>query len=102
MEMKNETMFSIRWATQGLEFIALACEPKNIVYLSDNDFQVSEHIGSVKERKKEYWDTLLNAFKKKTTKNYDKHMFRIYIGNNKIALKIILYFKCKSCLSHCY
>ncbi|RUS75685.1 hypothetical protein EGW08_016551 [Elysia chlorotica] len=32
-----------RWATQGLEFIALACEPKNIVYLSDTDFQDFQH-----------------------------------------------------------
>ncbi|CAG5120327.1 unnamed protein product, partial [Candidula unifasciata] len=28
-----------RWATQGLEFITIACEPKNIVYLTDEEFQ---------------------------------------------------------------
>ncbi|KAK0064372.1 mitogen-activated protein kinase kinase kinase 4 isoform X1 [Biomphalaria pfeifferi] len=32
-----------RWATQGLEFIALACEPKNIVYLTDQEFQNFQH-----------------------------------------------------------
>ena len=45
-------MISFRWATQGLEFIALACEPKNVVYLSDIDFQVSKWVHTSWERKK--------------------------------------------------
>ncbi|CAL1534129.1 unnamed protein product [Lymnaea stagnalis] len=32
-----------RWATQGLEFIALACEPKNIVYLTNEEFENFQH-----------------------------------------------------------
>ncbi|CAG5116904.1 unnamed protein product [Candidula unifasciata] len=32
-----------RWATQGLEFITIACEPKNVVYLTDEEFQDFQH-----------------------------------------------------------
>ncbi|XP_059154540.1 mitogen-activated protein kinase kinase kinase 4-like isoform X2 [Physella acuta] len=32
-----------RWATQGLEFISLACEPKNIVYLTNEEYENFQH-----------------------------------------------------------
>ena len=29
-----------RWAHHGLDFLIVACEPRNVAHLSDEDFQV--------------------------------------------------------------